>query len=173
MICPSCGHTNIPGVDSCTWCLADLGPLDLPVAQNPVEQSLMHDSVRLLEPRPPVTLPLSATIHEAIQVMVRREIGAVLVVDAQGLLHGILTERDLLMKINFEQESEYQRQITDFMTANPETIGSHVSIAFALHKMNIGGYRHLPVVANHKPIGTISIRDITRHMTQLCRKAAS
>jgi CBS domain-containing protein len=50
------------------------------------------------------------------------------------------------------------------MTANPETIEEDDSIAFAIHKMDIGGYRHLPVMEGDRPKGIISVRDVVRHL---------
>jgi CBS domain-containing protein len=57
------------------------------------------------------------------------------------------------------------------MTPNPETVGPNDTVAFAMQKMDIGGYRHLPVVEDGIPIGIISVRDLMRHITRLCRDA--
>jgi len=54
------------------------------------------------------------------------------------------------------------------MTPNPETVTSGDTLAFALGKMDAGGYRHLPVVAGGKPVGVISVRDVLRHVTDVC-----
>ena len=43
------------------------------------------------------------------------------------------------------------------------------TLAFALHKMDVGGYRHLPVLKDGKPTGVISVRDMLRHITRLCK----
>jgi CBS domain-containing protein len=57
------------------------------------------------------------------------------------------------------------------MTSEPETLGPDDMLAVALHKMDVGGYRHLPVVENGVPTGIISVRDLIRHITQLCKEA--
>jgi CBS domain-containing protein len=54
------------------------------------------------------------------------------------------------------------------MTRNPETVSLNDSLALALQKMDVGGYRHLPVVEDGKPVGVISVRDMMRHLTKLC-----
>ena len=61
---------------------------------------------------------------------------------------------------------ELDRPVADFMTPSPETITKQDSIAYALHAMDLGGYRHIPVVAEDSklPIGIISIRDILRFL---------
>ncbi len=56
------------------------------------------------------------------------------------------------------------------MTPNPETLDVNDKIAFALHKMDSGGYPHLPVVLDNKPAGVISVRDMLRHITRLCKR---
>jgi CBS domain-containing protein len=55
------------------------------------------------------------------------------------------------------------------MTCGPETVTSSDSLAFALHKMDGGGYRHLPVVSGGRPTGVISVRDLLRYFTRLCK----
>ncbi len=54
------------------------------------------------------------------------------------------------------------------MTPNPETVAPADVLAFALGKMDAGGYRHLPVVDAGRPVGVISVRDILRHLTAVC-----
>jgi CBS domain-containing protein len=56
------------------------------------------------------------------------------------------------------------------MTPRPETVRETDSLAFVLHKLDSGGYRHLPVVKNGLPVGMISVRDILRHITRLCKR---
>jgi CBS domain-containing protein len=56
------------------------------------------------------------------------------------------------------------------MTANPETVKVGDKLAFVLHKMDGGSYRHIPVLKDGKPIGMISVRDMLRHILGLCRK---
>ena len=58
------------------------------------------------------------------------------------------------------------------MTRRPETIRSSDSLAFALHKMDCGGYRHLPVVQDGRLLGMISVRDMLRHITDICRTSS-
>jgi CBS domain-containing protein len=53
------------------------------------------------------------------------------------------------------------------MTASPETVSPNDLLAVALGKMDSGGYRHLPVVAEGRPVGVISVRDVLRHLTAL------
>jgi CBS domain-containing protein len=171
MICPTCGWDNLPGSEECQNCQQDLTPLDRPVAHDRVERSLMEDMVGVLNPRPPVTVPPTATVGEALQIMLDRNLGTVLVVDAVGELRGIFSERDLLTKVAGVYEDFGGLPVNRFMTPRPETVTATDTLNFALHKMDIGGYRHLPVLTEGKPSGVISVRDMLRHITRLCQEA--
>lgn len=167
MRCPACDHPNPPGVDECQRCQTPLTQLDIPTPHGPVETSLMTDTVAILHPRPPVTVPVDADLGQAIRAMIDQRVGAVLVTGSEGELVGILTERDFLTKV--VGQPDYERlPVTQFMTASPETVAATDLLAFALSKMDVGGYRHLPVVADGKPTGVISIRDVLRHLTTVC-----
>jgi CBS domain-containing protein len=169
MICPHCGHDNLPGSEECSSCLMDLTQLDRPVAHTHVERSLMEDPVSLLNPKKPITVRPTATVSEAIELMLDRDIGALLVTEDGGKLLGIFSERDLLTKVAGLHEPFADLSIEQFMTPKPESVAPTDTLAFALHKMDVGGYRHLPVLKNGLPVGVISVRDLLRHITRLCK----
>jgi CBS domain-containing protein len=171
MICPNCGTSNLPGEAQCRKCVCDLSQLDLPVAQDRVERCLMEEAVRALPPCPAVAVRPTATVGEAIQAMLDHNVGALVVVDETDRLVGILSERDLLMKVAGLVDDYRGRPVSQFMTSRPETVRGCDSLAFALHKMDLGGYRHLPVVKDGRPQGMLSVRDLLRHLTRLCKKA--
>lgn len=170
MICPFCNTDNLPGSEVCCNCLNDLTHLDRPAAHDRVERSLMEDSVGVLKPRAAVSLPPTATVAQAIQTMLASNTGAVLIVES-GKLVGIFSERDLLTRV--AGIVDYARQpVRSYMTADPVTVAPSDSLAFALHKMDCGGYRHLPVIKDGQPLGVISVRDMLQHITRLCHKNA-
>jgi CBS domain-containing protein len=169
MICPNCGFDNLPGGEECSNCLQDLTQLDQPMAQNRIERSLMHDPVGVLNPRTPVTVRPTTTMREAIHTMLERNLGALLVVDRDGKLLGILSERDLLTKVAGIHAAYEELPVGQFMTPHPETVSAKDTLAFAIHKMDIGGYRHLPIVEEGRPTGVVSVRDMLRHITRLCK----
>jgi CBS domain-containing protein len=173
MICPWCENHNLPGADFCSECLIDLTDLDRPIAQDRVERSLMDDTVSMLHPEPPVTVRPETTIDQAMAIMLEHTIGAILVVDAAGQLVGIFSERDLLVKVAGLCIDYPTRPISEFMTRRPETIRGSDSLAFALHIMDCGDYRHLPVVEDGRLLGMISVRDMLRHITAICRACSA
>lgn len=166
MICPRCAFDNLPGENECRKCLCDLTDLDRPRPQDRVESSLMLDTVGQLNPRAPAVVPLGASVAQAVQVLLDEEIGAVLVVDADGLLVGIFSERDLLTKAAGAGPLG-DLPIERYMTPKPQTVAPDDKLAFALHKMDVGGYRHLPVVRDGRPVAILSVRDVMRHMTRI------
>jgi CBS domain-containing protein len=170
MICPTCGYDNLPGNEECVNCQQDLTKLDHPVAQNRVERSLMEDKVGLLHPKAPVTIKPDTTVQAAIQVMLEHDIGAVLVVDSQGKLLGVFSERDLLKKIAGIHQNLIDLPVASYMTSHPETVTTTDTLDFVLHKMDVGGYRHLPVLQGERPVGVISVRDMLKHITRLCKE---
>ncbi len=167
MYCPACNHTrNPPGADACENCGLPLVRVDEPALHGRVERSLMTDPVSVLAPAAPVTVVAAATLADAIHLMIDRHVGAVLVVGAAGELVGILTERDFLTRVAGRPGFE-KLAVGDHMTRDPETVTPADTLAFALGRMDAGGYRHLPVVAGGKPVGMVSIRDVLRHVTRI------
>jgi CBS domain-containing protein len=169
MICPNCGFDNLPGSEDCNKCNQDLTQLDRPVAHDRVERSLMEDPVINLHPREPVTILADSSVQDAIQAMLHHNIGALLVVDSQGALLGIFSERDLMAKAAAPNRDYSTTPVREFMTPNPECVQATDTLAFALHKMDVGEYRHLPVLDEGKPVGMMSVRDMLRHITRLCK----
>ena len=168
MICPNCSFDNLPGSEDCARCQQDLTQLDVPVAQDRIQRSLMEDPVGVLGQHTPITVRPDTLIHDAIQTMLTHDIGALLVTDEKGKLVGILSERDLLTKVAGEVAPTEPRPVRDFMTRNPETVVATDTLAFALGKMDGGGYRHLPVVQDGRPVSVISVRDVLTHFTRMC-----
>ena len=91
------------------------------------------------------------------------DIGAVLV-ECDGEVAGIFTERDVLNDVS-QDVSQLSEGLENHMTASPETITKNDSIAYAMHAMDVGGYRHLPIVDSAgMPTGIVSARDIMRFL---------
>jgi CBS domain-containing protein len=98
------------------------------------------------------------TIGEAAQKMVDREVSSVAVSD-YGRLIGILTERDLTRAVAGRTHSSEAR-VREWMTADPITVSEDTSAAEAAQTMLEHGFRHLPVVADGRAVGIVSIRDV-------------
>ncbi len=164
-LCPACGFDNIEGVDLCQECQLSLTELSHPQPRTLVEQGLMKDRIDALEPRKPLSVSPETTIGEVLQKMVAGSIGCVMVVERDKLV-GIFTEYDALMKVNTKVADLANNPIRSVMTTNPVTLELNNRIAYALHKMHVGGYRHIPVLSADKLVGVSSIRDILNYLAQ-------
>lgn len=162
--CPFCDTANIPGSDYCDECGQSLshdygGP---PV--NAIERALVKDRINTLEQKEPCTVPPNTPVGEVLHRMADNQIGCVMIVE-DGKPVGIFTERDALMKLNTEAVALSDRPISEFMTANPTTLADTAKVAFALHRMDLGGYRHLPIVSSKSELkGIISVRSILGYL---------
>ncbi len=131
----------------------------------------MYDQVKSLKPSPPVIVRPDVTVRAALDVMAQTNIGALLVVDEPGQLVGIFSERDLLKRIGSEVAAYENLPIAQFMTPRPECVSTNDTLNFVLQKMDAGGYRHVPVLEDGKPVSIISVRDMLRFLTRLCKDA--
>ena len=154
----------------CRRCKQPLTPFDLPQPENPVERSVMCDQVSTLKQNPPVTIHQSATVGDAVAKMLETNVGALLIVDNAGLLVGIFSERDLLKKIVGIVANYDRLPLTQFMTPRPECVQATDTLNFVLQKMDAGGYRHVPVLKDGKPVSIISARDMLKFLTRMCKE---
>ena len=161
MICPACGHDNIAGVDTCETCGVPLVELDHPGSE--LEQSIQRHSINVLPTKEPIVVSPETTVRKAIDLMMDEGVGCVMI-SKQDQISGIFTERDVLNRIS-QDLNQLDKPVSEFMTKNLETVTHEDSIAYVLQAMDLGGYRHMPIVdAKRKPLGIISIRDILRFL---------
>ena len=98
------------------------------------------------------------TVSRAIRLMADRRIGAVLVVE-NGIVVGIFTERDYIMRIEVEGRVAKETLLRDVMTDKMYTVTTSTSIEHCLALMTRYRFRHLPVVEDGNLMGIISMRD--------------
>ena len=168
--CPYCGIENIDGADHCEECQQPLDYLSKPRPATPIERSLAKDRVSSLHPKPPLTVAPEQAVGKVLELMVEHQVGCVVVVRGEQIV-GVFSERDALDRLNVNFASLADRPVSQFMTPSPETVDSEARIAFAVHKMDVGGYRHMPVVTQGGISGVISVRDVLRYITQKLRAA--
>lgn len=163
-LCPFCGYQNIEGVEDCEGCQQSLSDLaDAPATE--VERSLMFDSVSALSPKAPVTVDAATSVRDVLQILVDKGIGCVLVED-QGKLAGIFTERDCVKKIGSQVSDSLDDPVSKYMTADPNTLEADDKIAFAVQRMDHGGYRHVPIADDGKATGIVSVRDLLGYLVE-------
>ncbi len=166
MKCPACGYSNIPGTDECESCHEDLASIDGLVPKTKIEKVLMNDPISRLQPRQPVIVKKEINLLQAVKIMNAAKIGCALV-GANGELEGILTERDVVFKALSQEKDLSKIPVGQVMTAKPESLSENDTLAFAVNKMAVGGFRHIPILRGGKPVGVISVRDVLRYLSKL------
>jgi CBS domain-containing protein len=97
--------------------------------------------------------------------MQRNQTGCVLVSENERLV-GILTEQDILLKAAGEKVDLNAVAVREIMTADPVVLREEDTLAVALHKMSIGGFRHIPLEHAGKTRRVVSIQDVFRHVSE-------
>jgi CBS domain-containing protein len=83
---------------------------------------------------------------------------------ANGKLVGIFTDRDAVVKAaGLTLDSLY---VHDFMTPDPVVLRHDDPIAVAIHKMAVGGFRHIPILEDGRPTGVVTARDVFHHLAE-------
>ena len=109
--------------------------------------------------RTPVCAAGTIKVCDAARLMKENNVGALLIVDDQGRLRGIFTERDAVFRVLAGDHDIRTMQVGQAMTRDPKTIEPDKAFGYALLMMFDGGFRHVPVVENGRPIGMVSARD--------------
>src|SRR4051812_1536342 len=147
MICPACGAKNLEGVDECVSCGTDLRTVDLPKPASEAERSVMHLPLTALSMTQVHAIPPDATLDAAVQTLVRQKLDFLEVVDGpSGKLLGVFSVRDVVTRVGPDYRGKLQQPVSQFMTQTVETLPPDAPITFALNRMDVGGYRHVPVV---------------------------
>ncbi|KAK6923695.1 CBS domain [Dillenia turbinata] len=106
-----------------------------------------------------LTIPEGTTVSDACRRMAARRVNAVLLTDANALLSGIVTDKDIATRVIAEGLRPEQTVVSKIMTRNPIFVTSDSLAIEALQKMVQGKFRHLPVVENGE---VIALLDITK-----------
>jgi len=107
----------------------------------------------------PVVVDASASIIAAAQVMRERDVGGVLISDDDGVC-GIVTDRDLVVRGLADGRSPDQLTLRDVCSPNLATIPAEADVDDAVLIMRRRALRRLPVVAEHRLVGIVSIGDL-------------
>src|SRR5262249_53922820 len=114
---------------------------------------------------PALVVDASTPLNRVLEMMREGSRGAVLVVSNSTLV-GIFTERDVLMKIAGQTIDLERTSVSQLMTLDPVTLPVDASVAFALNKMLIEGFRHIPLVDDQsRPIAVVSMRDLIDYLS--------
>lgn len=120
-----------------------------------------------LTKREPARAKPNTPLSDVIAAMNEMGRGATIILDHDGRIAGIFTERDLMLRVDHGVDGWQQQPVREYMTKDPVTISADQSVATALRRMNEGTFRHLPVTDGEGKLSSIlSIRDILSHLVE-------
>jgi CBS domain-containing protein len=162
--CPVCGFENLTGAEVCDNCGADLAGHDVPQQPSTFQGRLMGEHLDGLGAPPPLMVSPDTSLDVVIARM--REAGSdcVLVMSGDRLV-GIFTDRDAVVKAADKRLEAFQ--VADFMTPDPVVLRHDDPIAIAIHKMAVGGFRHIPILEDDRPTGVVTARDVFHHLASV------
>ena len=107
--------------------------------------------------------PEDALSHALLQ-LTEHKIGALLVLNEQGDIKGILSERYIITQFpkKLYHQNTAQIKLREVMTTGVTYVKPHQSLEDCLQLMTAGRFRHLPVVDGEKVVGMISIGDVVK-----------
>lgn len=161
MLCPSCRHDNFEGEAVCANCGADLSTSDVPQSLADYHVTVLGEHLDALGIGAPTIVEPSMPVAVALRLMHTSGADCLLVCD-QDRLVGIFTDRDAAVKAVDKRLQLFK--VRDFMTPDPVVLRSEDTLAVAIHKMAIGGFRHIPIVEGDRPLGVVSAADVFRHL---------
>jgi CBS domain-containing protein len=110
-----------------------------------------------------VTIRIKHTMSEAASILAERRIGAVVVVDEQGVPLGIISERDIVKALGKRGQAVLDEDVSEHMTSKIVTCHRQSGITELMGVMTDGKFRHIPVIEGGRLIGIISIGDLVKH----------
>ncbi len=119
-----------------------------------------------------VTVTTTQKVWDAVQAMVKNDIGSVVVLDEKnGEVVGILTERDLMTRVVAKDLDTKTTDARDAMTEVPATLTSNMPIVQIFSLFRAQNFRHVPIVDKGKLVGIVSIKDIFKLMHKVIGEA--
>lgn len=109
-----------------------------------------------------ITLKATDTLREAAKLLDERRIGAVVTLDGDGEIVGVLSERDIVRQFARQGEAALEMPVGSAMTRAVITINAEADVDVALQLMTDRRIRHLPVMRNNRLTGFVSIGDLVK-----------
>jgi CBS domain-containing protein len=118
-----------------------------------------------LKPRNVISISPDVNVLEALKLMAKENIGAVMVLQGDSLV-GILSERDYARKVILEGKTSSSTKVSEIMTTKVITVEESQKVDDCMNIMNENHIRHLPVISGGKVLGLISIGDVLKQVMQ-------
>ncbi len=129
---------------------------DPKVYRDPLEQALAEETVAAMQMKPIAKVDQNTPVHAAVETLARLHVSCLLV-EQDGRLIGVFSDRDVLERVALEYDQVHNLPISEVMTTNPVYAYESDSAAAALTIMAVSGFRHVPVTnIEQQVIGIIS-----------------
>lgn len=122
----------------------------------------MASTINDIMTRNPRTLTSDATVAEAASCMSDLDIGDVLVTEKDGQLCGVVTDRDIVVRVLAAHKDPERARLGDVCSRDIITLKPSSSIDDAVRMMSGRSVRRIPVVKDGKPVGIVSLGDLAR-----------
>jgi len=109
------------------------------------------------------TLQPHRTLAETAAVLAEKRIGAIVITSADGVVLGIVSERDIVKAVASGGGAALEDSVSKHMTAKVITAGEEASVISVMEDMTAGRFRHVPIVKNGRLAGLISIGDVVKY----------
>jgi CBS domain-containing protein len=117
-----------------------------------------------------VSIDSVADLAAAAELLTKRRIGALVVLDAGGHLVGILSERDIVRAMTESGNAVLRLPVAQVMTRNVSTCDVNDSISSVMDRMTKGRFRHMPVLDKGRLAGLVSIGDVLKRHIETIRE---
>ena len=109
-----------------------------------------------------VSVTPTAKVRSAIALMKREHVGAVLVLDEDRRLLGVLSERDIVHSLDLEAAAPFERHVSEVMRRDSPVAGAQDTVQSVMQVMTVTRARHVPIIERGRVIGVVSIGDIVK-----------
>ncbi len=129
--------------------------------EDPLEQALAEETVSAIRHEPYVRIPPDTSVQAAVEKLAGLHV-ACLLVEQEGKLVGVFSDRDVLSRVAEEYDQLKDQPVSEVMTNNPIYVYETDSPAAALAVMAVAGYRHVPVLnLDDQLVGIVSPQRVT------------
>jgi CBS domain-containing protein len=111
-----------------------------------------------------ITVDAGASVTDAVDALAEHRIGAVLIRNEDGLVDGIFTERDLLLRVVHARLDPATTPISLVMTRDVRFVSPGTTVEAAMALMQLNRFRHLLVMDGPRVLGLVSMGDMTNHL---------
>lgn len=131
-----------------------------------IGKDLLGEKISAVKLAPPLVVETGTPVGEVVEAIQKHEVGYVLV-SAQKKLIGIMTERDILLKI-VARHVDYSEPVDNFMTPDPETLPNDATLGEAVTLMSEKDFRHVPIVdkSTGEAVAIFSIRYVIDYLAE-------